>query len=586
VTKRSTPAPASPAPSAPDITTATPISRKAAVRSAVSSISAIRMERGRLSPMEFMRVYLPSYAQQPFSRMHVEMSDLIVGETERRGGRVAIAAPRGHAKSTLVTLATILWCIAYELESYILLVCDSQDQAIGHLASIREQLENNPRLREDFPEACMVPPASRRPQIWRRNEIVTGNGVKVSALGSGTKTRGRRHNEARPTLIVADDIENEALVRSPDQREQLAQWFNGTLLKAGNATTNVLVVGTILHHDSLLATLTDAVRSPGWKSRIYRAVEQMADNETLWDQWRSIYTGRADEGPTGPEAAERFFHANQEAMLAGTKVLWPERENYVQLMVMRLNEGQASFDAEKQNHPIDPERAIFRERDLVFWDDHHIGEAELLMSLKGPLEFYAACDPSLGRAGRHNDDTAIIVIVRDRATGTLYIVEADIAKRTPGSTIEYLIGLGRRRQLAALAVETNQFQEMLASELTRQSNLAGVYLPVRKIVHTGDKQVRIQSLQPLIANGTIRLSRKHRKLIDELIQFPMAAHDDGPDALALVIEVLHTHHAWVADPDATPPLMNPETRRRLEEQHRQEMFDDEDHPAWKVIGRG
>lgn len=585
MTKRSTPAPASTAPCAP-VTSTPPTSRKAAVRSAVSSISEIRMKRGRISPMEFMRVYLPSYAQQPFSRMHVEMSDLIVRETERRGGRVAIAAPRGHAKSTLVTLATILWCIAYKLESYILLVCDSQDQAIGHLASIREQLENNPRLREDFPEACMVPPASRRPQVWRRNEIVTGNGVKVSALGSGTKLRGRRHNQSRPTLIVADDIENETLVRSPDQREQLAQWFNGTLLKAGNATTNVLVVGTILHHDSLLATLTDTVRSPGWQSRIYRAVEQMADHESLWEQWRSIYTGLSENGPTGPAAAEQFFNSNQEAMLAGAKVLWPERESYVQLMVMRLTEGQASFDAEKQNHPVDPDRAIFRERDIVFWDDHHIGEAELIGSLKGPLEFYAACDPSLGRAGRHNDDTAIIVVVRDKATGVLYVVEADIAKRTPKSTIEHLIGLGNRRRLATLAVETNQFQEMLASELTRQSNLAGVYLPVRHVVHTGDKHLRIQSLQPLIANGTIRLSRKHRKLFDELIQFPMAAHDDGPDALALVIEALNPRAAWVADPDATPPLMDAGARHRLAERHRQEMLDEESHPAWKVIARG
>lgn len=159
-------------------------------------------------------------------------------------------------------------------------------------------------------------------------------------------------------------------------------------------------------------------------------------------------------------------------------------------------------------------------------------------------------------------------------------------KRTPKSTIEHLIALGKRRRLATLAVETNQFQEMLASELTRQSNLAGVYLPVRHVVHTGDKHLRIQSLQPLIANGTIRLSRKHRKLFDELIQFPMAAHDDGPDALALVIEALNTRAAWVADPDATPPLMDADARHRLAERHRQEMLDEESHPAWTVIARG
>jgi len=550
---------------------------------AAQRVSEARRKRGRVSPITFMQIYLPHYAQQPFSRMHVEVSDLIVAAAESRGGRIAIAAPRGHAKSTLVTVATILWCIMYQMEHYILLVCDSQDQAIGHLAAVREQIENNPRLRDDFPEACTVPPASRRPQIWRRHEIVTGNGVKVSALGSGTKIRGRRHNQARPGLIVADDIENEAMVRSPEQREQLSQWFSGTLLKSGDATTNVLVVGTILHHDSLLATLTDTARSPGWKSRIYRAIERWADDSALWEQWRVIYTGLADDGPTGPAAAQAFFEANRDAMLVGTCVLWPERESYQQLMETRLTEGQASFDAEKQNYPVDPERAMFKEPDLVFWDDHHIGEAELISTLKGPLEFYGACDPSLGRAGRHNDDTAIIVLVRDGATGVLYVLEADITKRTPNATIDYLIALGKRRRLTLIGIETNQFQHFLAEEVASRSNAAGVYLPVRNVTHTSDKLGRIQSLEPLVVNGTLRFSRKHRKLIEQLTQFPMAAHDDGPDALALAVEVLRQRTVWVSDPDAFTTETPAEAAARRERELIEML--DEDSPAWTEIGR-
>jgi predicted phage terminase large subunit-like protein len=527
-----------------------PITREDAMREAAATLSRFRIERGRVSPVEFMRTYLPSYAQQAFSPMHLEVASLIAQGTQQRGMRLAIAAPRGHAKSTLITLATVLWCIAYKLESYIIIVCDTQDQAIGHLRSIREQIESNRRLQEDFPHACLVPPATRRPQIWRRTEIVTGNDVRIAALGSNTKVRGRRHNEARPGLIIADDIENEAMVRSPEQREQLAEWFNGALLKAGDTTTNIIAIGTILHYDSLLATITDTVRSPGWQGRTYRAIESWADHEHLWDQWRSIYTGQVSDGPIGPAAARAFFEANQAEMLEGTKVLWPERESYEQLMVMRLTEGAASFDAEKQNQPVDPEKAFFKEREFTYWDDRQIGEAELLGSLKGPLEYYAACDPSLGRAGRHNDDTAIIVVVRDRATGVVYVLEADISKRTPSATIDHLIELGRRRRLNGLAIESNQFQQFLADEVIRRSTAAGVSLPVRKISHTTDKIGRIQSLQPRLVNGTIRLCRRHRKLIDQLIQFPFAAHDDGPDALALVMEVMRGVEIYVTDLDA------------------------------------
>jgi hypothetical protein len=82
-------------------------------------------------------------------------------------------------------------------------------------------------------------------------------------------------------------------------------------------------------------------------------------------------------------------------------------------------------------------------------------------------------------------------------------------------------------------MEANQFQEFLADELRKRSGQAGVSLPVRKINNTTDKIGRVQSLQPLLASGTLRLSRRHSALLDQLRQFPMGAHDDGLDALEM-----------------------------------------------------
>ena len=42
---------------------------------------------------------------------------------------------------------------------------------------------------------------------------------------------------------------------------------------------------------------------------------------------------------------------------------------------------------------------------------------------------------------------------------------------------------------------------------------------------------RIQRLQPLISSGALRFSRRQVTLLEQLRQFPMGAHDDGPDAL-------------------------------------------------------
>ena len=49
-----------------------------------------------------------------------------------------------------------------------------------------------------------------------------------------------------------------------------------------------------------------------------------------------------------------------------------------------------------------------------------------------------------------------------------------------------------------------------------------------------DKLLRIESLQPHMANGLILLRPEHRVLLEQLRHFPHADHDDGPDALQMV----------------------------------------------------
>ena len=55
-------------------------------------------------------------------------------------------------------------------------------------------------------------------------------------------------------------------------------------------------------------------------------------------------------------------------MVAGSKVLWPEQEDYLALMLMKMRGGSASFQSEKQNDPLDPAECIFKEDLFQFWD--------------------------------------------------------------------------------------------------------------------------------------------------------------------------------------------------------------------------
>jgi predicted phage terminase large subunit-like protein len=506
-----------------------------------ADIARLRRDVAKQSFEAFTRLYLGHHFALPPSAMHKDLFGLLQQATEHRGARIAIAAPRGHAKTTLLSLGYVLWCVCLRKEHFIVLVSNTADQAEDLLTAVKTELETNERLFSDFPEAAEPPGRKPSPKRWRRREIITRHAVKVMALGGGQKIRGRKHQEHRPTLIILDDIENELEVASADQRETKRAWFEKALLKAGTmTTTNVVVVGTILHYDALLARLvgdgSGTVDFPGWTPRKYQAVISFSENDALWESWEGIYSCRTErEGQMGPEAAKRFFDEHSEAMLDGTEVLWPQRESYLDLMELRLREGQASFDSEKQNEPVDPSSCFFRSEDFTFWDDQYKTDTALLADLGSSMSMFGACDPSLGRAGKLHDDTAIITLAQHRPTGVFYVLDADIRKLKPRETIESVLEYHRIRRYVRFTMEANQFQDFLASELKREVSQRNAGLQVHPVKHSTDKVGRIQSLQPLIASGRIRFSKKHRILLEQLRQFPKAAHDDGPDALEMAV---------------------------------------------------
>ena len=118
-------------------------------------------------------------------------------------------------------------------------------------------------------------------------------------------------------------------------------------------------------------------------------MEEMSEHPELWERWSAIFRDREEhEEKSGPEAAEKFYETNRKAMLEGTRVLWPEREDYHALMVMREREGMRSFQSEKQNEPIDPEQCVFDERTFQYWDDEYKDVQHLIDTIGRNARFY------------------------------------------------------------------------------------------------------------------------------------------------------------------------------------------------------
>jgi hypothetical protein len=156
--------------------------------------------------------------------MHLDLFRDLQRITDERGARLAYAAPRGHAKTSIVSTAYVLWCVCYGLEPYIVLVSSTADQGRDLLSHIKKELEGNARILEDFPELSEGGKTPGPPR-WRKDEVITRTDCKITVVGYGGSIRGRKHRQHRPTLVILDDIENELDVRSADQREKLVEWF-------------------------------------------------------------------------------------------------------------------------------------------------------------------------------------------------------------------------------------------------------------------------------------------------------------------------------------------------------------------------
>lgn len=493
----------------------------------------LRWKLGAIDMEFFGRAYFPHYFSKPSPEFHRELDaiwqqgvlkgryPLTAADTKMisrlPGTRRAVAAPRGHAKSTNLTFKGTMHSTLYGYKHYPIIISDSSEQAEGFLDNIRVEFEENTAILEDFGVLAG--------SVWRSNVLLTKTNIKIEAIGSGKKIRGRKHRNWRPDLIILDDVENDENVRTPEQRKKLKDWFDKAVSKCGDDYTDIIYIGTLLHYDSLLAkTLTN----PAYRSIKYKAVIQFSQTDDLWQQWETIFTDLSNDDRESEALA--FFQAHKEAMLEGTQVLWEEKLSYYDLMVMRVSEGEASFNSEEQNEPINPDDCLFMEE----WFDYY-NEAEVNFG-DPAFDFFGFIDPSLGKTKR-SDFSAIVTLAKHKGSGYMYVVDADIERRHPDRIIADV--LAKERWLRAsfghgyrkLGAETNQFQWFLKEELAKASAKAGLYLPIEEVQQTSDKVMRIQTLQPDVKNKYIKFNRRHKRLLEQLTQFPMGAHDDGPDAL-------------------------------------------------------
>jgi len=473
--------------------------------------SARRRERGRMDYRFWCETYFPHFIDSSKAPSIFQEHAYTVPPTmqDTPGARVAEAAPRGEGKSTILIQLHAIWRICYDLSHYMPLIMDAKEQAEMMLDAIKAELEVNPRLLQDFPEAC------GRGRIWNVSKMVSANGIMLEVFGAGKKIRGRRFGAYRPDFVFIDDFENDENVKSKDWRDKREAWLRKVVANLGppDGSMRQCYVGTVLYPD---AVFLRTVKNPRWKatSKLWPSIHRWPDRMDLWDQWEEIFLNDSEL------AADGFYRLHQDEMEAGALVSWASVRPLLVLMKLRAEDRKA-FDTEHQHNPVDPDGHPF------------VGSIRFYVQVKRNWVHFGAHDPSMGKGSNRGDPSATLVGAMDRDEGKLHVVEGIVARRVPDRQIEDMIRLQREYKCLLWGVEVVAFQEFFKDELVKRSAKARVPIPARGIKTAENKDLRIESLQPHMQNGLILFNRHHTALLAQFEQWP-DGHDDGPDATEML----------------------------------------------------
>ena len=437
----------------------------------------------------------------PTPDCHREWWDLCCSDYKR----VAIAAPRGHAKSTAITKSYTLASVLFRDASFVLLVSDTYQQAVMFLAEIKREFEINEDLIKLFNIKGL--------ETDREDDITVacndGYRFKITAVGSEQKIRGRLWDGKRPDLIVGDDLENDEIVMNPERRDKFKKWFTNALLPTLSKKGKVRLVGTILHMDSLLEGFMPKER----------------DSNCVVEDLKS-YMKKPKNGWYGIRYAAHGPNAGFE------KILWPIKWSEERLKeIQEMFEGQGNpegYYQEYLNRPIDPRNAYFRKTDFTDFDE---------IDQKRGWEYaptYLSIDVAFTVKERR--DWCVFGIGSTDEKGMFYIRHVIRDRLDSKEVVDTILELRKLYGFNTLLLGKGALEKAIGPYLKEAIDATPHFIDIQPIPEIVDKRSRAQSIRARMRAGGVKFDKRKPWYSDfeqELLEFDRGPHDDQVDMMSL-----------------------------------------------------
>lgn len=448
-----------------------------------------------------------------FNRQFEVGHDAIFNTIDSDSQLIAIAAPRGIGKTTITTIPFISRHILFGLSHYVLVVGASQDAAMEQTESLKNELLNNDDICRLFGSVKSSTFAQTHWDIEVGKDHIgrPHHMARVMPVGPWQKIRGRKFFHYRPDLLVVDDLENDENVDSEDQRHKLEFWFNAALRNSvdrGSPFWKLVMIGTILHHDSLLANI-------------------VIDEKLRYRFWTKL----------------RLSICTNEY-----KSLWPKfiSDDAVMRLVEehRHRDAMAQFGREYMNEPVPDEERKFRREYFKYYNAD-----ELNLNANPNVVSAVLMDPAK-TISQGSCYTAVICVGVDCSSGRIYVREVSKGKMSPDDQIHEALSMVMRNKARILAVEVTSLNEFITHPIYNELSRIRLPLEVLEIKPRDKKEKRSGGLVPYYKQGFVYHNDNGccKNLEDNLVNWPRPSDWDSIDALGNIIPAMEQGRVYFYPP--------------------------------------
>jgi hypothetical protein len=456
--------------------------------------------------------FFPERFSLPFAEsVHGKIFDLIDGPDQK----VAIAAPRGWGKTSIVALALMARWILFRHTGFIVYINKSHDAASLQTENLRRELVTNKEIKAFFGSFKSHGVDNKEfDEVFSKKAWVAFDTL-VWPRGAGQQVRGVLFKNDRPGLIVIDDLEDPELVQTEEYRDRQYQWLYADVIKAipriGPMAKNwkIVYIDTLKHEDAVIQRLLD---SPEWKSVRLEACDE-------------------DFKSTAPD-----FMSNEDIMKE-----WE----------LHVSAGQTDvFFRELRNLPISTKDAAFRTEYFHYYNlppDRGAKEGDIKLldvdvQQNQNIETVVILDPAK-TVKIHSAESAIIGIGIDLASAKVFIRDVVSEKMYPDEIYDAMFGMAQTLGAKVLGIEETSLNEFIKQPIKNEMFRRGSFFELVWLKARGGmkKELRVKELVPYYRGGYIYHNASCagiKKLEQQLLMFPRSALWDLMDAEAYLIEML------------------------------------------------